>query len=189
MWTKKVPDASLVLPVRREYTERIFGEYQEYDPDSGMTEDEFFMKAALELAHECGECGEVPVGAVVVRDGKIVSLSSNGREVMRDATLHAETDAISKACGALGGWRLIGCTLYVTLEPCPMCAGAIINSRVPRVVIGAKDPNSGAMGSLVDLTSYPLGHKPEVIWGVLEDECSGELKSFFKKRREKNKET
>ena len=110
-------------------------------------------------------------------------ISSNKRETFGDATAHAETEAIRLACKKLGRWRLSDCELYVTLEPCPMCAGAILNSRIKRVVYGAKDPRGGALGSLVDLRSYPFFHKPEVVDGVLEDECRELLSEFFRKKR------
>ena len=116
-----------------------------------LNKDIEYMKSALELAKECAEQGEVPVGAVVVRDGEIIAAASNKRESFGDATAHAEVEAIRQACKRLGRWRLSDCELYVTLEPCPMCAGAILNSRIKRVVFGAKDPRGGAMGSLVDL--------------------------------------
>ena len=149
-----------------------------------MTE-EMFMRRALELAAEAAEAGEVPVGCVIVRDGKILSEGRNRRETDRNALAHAEIEAIEGACRALGGWRLTGCTLYVTLEPCPMCAGAIINARIPRVVYGAKDARAGAMGSLINVNSYPLNHHAQVENGVLADECAGILREFFSSRRRK----
>ena len=144
-----------------------------------------FMEKALSLARKAYMEGEVPVGAVVVKDGKIIARGYNRRESIKDATAHAELIAIQKACKKLGGWRLIGCTLYVTLEPCIMCAGAIVNSRVERVVIGAHDPKAGAMGSITDVTLLPVNHKPEIEYGVMEKECSGILKDFFRDLRKK----
>ena len=120
-----------------------------------MTEDERFMQAALELARQAADEGEVPVGAVVVRDGTVIAGGRNRREIGRHALAHAEIEAIDGACRALGGWRLGGCTLYVTLEPCPMCAGAIINSRIERVVYGTADPKAGSCGSVVNLFALP----------------------------------
>ena len=147
--------------------------------------DEKFMRRALELADEAASLGEVPVGAVVVMDGEIVAEGYNRREIDKNATAHAELLAIDAACKRLGGWRLHKCELYVTLEPCPMCAGAIVNSRIKRVIIGAKDVKAGALGSLINLNFYPLNHKPEVIFGVLEREATDLLRNFFKALREK----
>ncbi len=152
-------------------------------PYFGERNDEYFMSAALSLARLAASEGEVPVGCVITKDGEIISADYNGRETFRDAVYHAETAAISKACEKLGGWRLSGCTLYVTLEPCPMCAGAVWCARIPRVVIGAKDARAGALGSLINLNSYPLNHKPEVTFGVLEDECRMLMREFFLDRR------
>lgn len=143
-------------------------------------DDTKFMRLALDLAREAAAEGEVPVGAVVVKDGCVIATGRNRREVGKNALAHAELEAINGACQALGGWRLSGCTLYVTLEPCPMCAGAIINSRIDRVVQGAADPKAGSCGSLVDLFALPYNHKPELISGVLEAECSEILKAFFR---------
>ena len=157
-------------------------------PETAAERDAHFMKLALALAQAAAEDGEVPVGCVIVRDGKVLSADYNGRETFRDAAYHAETAAISSACRKLGGWRLIGCTLYVTLEPCPMCAGAIWNARIPRVVVGAKDPKAGAMGSLINLNSYPLNFKPKVEFGVCERECRDVLRAFFQVRRGKGEE-
>ena len=144
-----------------------------------------YMRRALELAAEAAEAGEVPVGCVIVREGKILSEGRNRRETDKNALAHAEIEAIDGACRTLGGWRLTGCTLYVTLEPCPMCAGAIVNARIPRVVYGAKDARAGAMGSLINVNSYPLNHHPRVEHGVLADECAGILREFFSSRRRK----
>ena len=143
------------------------------------------MRRALELAAEAAEAGEVPVGCVIVREGKILSEGRNRRETDKNALAHAEIEAIDGACRTLGGWRLTGCTLYVTLEPCPMCAGAIVNARIPRVVYGAKDARAGAMGSLINVNSYPLNHHAQVEHGVLADECAGILREFFSSRRRK----
>lgn len=145
--------------------------------------DEKFMRRALSLADEAAAIGEVPVGAVVVMDDEIISEAYNRREIDKNATAHAELIAINEACRKLGGWRLHKCELYVTLEPCPMCAGAIVNSRINRVVIGAKDAKAGAFGSLINLNFYPLNHKPEIVFGVLEKEAVMQLKSFFRRLR------
>lgn len=149
------------------------------------SEDELFMREAIGLALEAAERDEVPVGAVAVRDGKIIATASNTREQSKCATHHAEILAIEKACQALGGWRLPGVTLYVTMEPCAMCAGAIINARIPRVVYGAKDFRFGAFGSALDLNSAGLNHRPDVVGGVLGDECADILSSYFKNKRKK----
>lgn len=148
---------------------------------------EKYMKKALEQAELAFSEGEVPVGAVIVKDGKIISCARNNRERTADATGHAEIIAIREACQALGGWHLDGCELFVTLEPCPMCMGAIINSRLSRVTFGAKDAKAGACGSVIDLCAYPLNHKPTVENGILSDECSSLLSSFFIKRRDQRK--
>ena len=149
-----------------------------------MTErDAVFMRRALELAREAAAAGEVPVGCVIVRGGEILAEGRNRRETDKNALAHAELEAIGAACRRLGGWRLSGCTLYVTLEPCSMCAGAIVNARVPRVVYGAKDARAGAMGSVLNVNSYPLNHKAEVTGGVEEAECAALLRSFFLARR------
>lgn len=149
--------------------------------------DEEYMREALALAKKAFELGEVPVGAVAVWDGKIVGRGMNLRETDKNALRHAEITAIDEACKNLGGWRLWKCELYVTLEPCPMCAGAIINSRVKRVIYGASDPKAGSCGSLTNLFEMPYNHKPEVVSGVLEEECSALLSEFFAKLREKRK--
>ena len=142
-----------------------------------------YMARALELAREAAAAGEVPVGCVIVRDGAILAEGRNRREADKNALAHAELEAIDKACRTLGGWRLSGCTLYATLEPCPMCAGAIVNARVPRVVYGAKDARAGAMGSLINISSYPLNHHAEVVSGVCAPECAAVLREFFAARR------
>ena len=144
-----------------------------------------FMKIALSAAKEAAERGEVPVGAVIVRYGTdIISVESNLRETGKNALYHAEVRAIDAACKKLGGWRLPQCTMYVTLEPCPMCAGAVINSRIDRVVFGAYDKRAGAMGSVFDINSFGLNHICEVEGGVLEEESAALLREFFKKKRD-----
>ncbi len=147
--------------------------------------DEIFMRDALKLAQAAAGEGEVPVGAVMVQNNKIISVGRNRREAGRNALCHAELEAIDQACKALGGWRLWQCELFVTLEPCPMCAGAIINARIPRVVFGASDPKAGSCGSVVNLFELPYNHRPELVSGVLEAECSAVLTDFFRKLREK----
>lgn len=148
---------------------------------------EKFMRRALEKAKKAEALGEVPVGAVIVRDGKIIATGYNRRESGKNSLLHAEIIALNRACKKVGGWRLSDCDLYVTLEPCPMCTGAIINSRIRTVYIGAMDPKAGCMGSVCDLTEAPFNHKPQVVRGVLEKECSQVLSRFFQGLREKNK--
>ncbi len=145
--------------------------------------DEYFMREAIALAKEAAERDEVPVGAVIVKDGKIIAKASNTREESKCATHHAELLAIEECCRVLGGWRLPGVTLYVTMEPCAMCAGAIINARVPRVVYGAPDLRFGAFGSLINLAEVPLNHKPEILGGVLGEECRKILSDYFKAKR------
>ncbi len=147
-----------------------------------------FMRQALVLANEASNEGEAPIGAIIVRNGEIVGTGRNRREKDKNALGHAEIEAIDMACKRLGGWRLIGCTMYVTLEPCPMCAGAIINSRIERVVFGACDKKAGSCGSVTNLFELPYNHKPELVGGVLEDECSLVLTEFFKGLR-KQKQT
>ena len=142
------------------------------------------MRAALELAREAAKNGEVPVGCVVASpEGGIIGRGRNRREEGRDATAHAEIEAIRAACAALGTWNLSGCALFVTLEPCPMCAGAIINSRISTVVYGAKEPYSGSVGSVINLFEERYGHRPAVYGGVLKDECASLLRSFFEDLR------
>ncbi len=144
------------------------------------------MKKALRQAQLAYRSGEVPVGAVIVKDGKVIARGKNARETGKSAVLHAELSAIQKACKKLGGWRLTGCTLYVTLEPCIMCAGAIMNARIDRVVIAAADKKAGAYGGITDINALPVNHKPQVKTGVLEEQCSEILKDFFKQLRLKN---
>ncbi len=153
-----------------------------------MTYDEQFMRQALTLARLAADEGEVPVGAVVVCDGVVIGQGRNRRELGKNALAHAEIEAIDMACRSLGGWRLSGCDLYVTLEPCPMCAGAIINARIDRVILGATDPKAGSCGSLVNLFSLPYNHQPQLVLGVLEQECSGVLRDFFRTLRQKRKD-
>lgn len=149
---------------------------------------QFYMSRALELAGEAAAEGETPVGAVVVRnDGLIVGKGKNRRENGRNALYHAELIAIDEACRTLGGWRLGGCTLFVTLEPCPMCAGAIINSRLDRVVYAASDSKAGSAGSVTDLFALGYNHRPEIISGVMADESAALLKEFFSELRRKRK--
>lgn len=145
--------------------------------------DEQFMEEALRLAQQAADEGEVPVGCVIVKGTEIVGRGRNRRETAKNALCHGEIEAINDACSRLGGWRLWECTLYVTLEPCPMCAGAIINARIPRVVYGAGDQKSGACGSVCNLFSMSFNHHPVVEKGVLEDKCSALLQSFFKQLR------
>ena len=139
-----------------------------------------YMKAAIEQARLALDMGEVPVGAVVVKEGEIIAAAHNLVERNKDASAHAEMLALGMAAKAVGDWRLSGCTLYVTLEPCPMCAGAIINARIKEVVLGARDPRAGALGSLLDLNSYPLGHRVEIADRVLENECLELIRRFFR---------
>ena len=154
-----------------------------------LTDDEIFMEEAIKLALLAAQRDEVPVGAVAVRDGKIIASAFNTREESKCATHHAEILAIEAACRALGGWRLPGVTLYVTMEPCAMCAGAIINSRIERVVYGAKDFRFGAFGSALDINAAGLNHKVEVVGGVLGEKCAEILSSYFKNKRKKTENT
>ncbi|MEF9853243.1 MAG: tRNA adenosine(34) deaminase TadA [Hydrogenoanaerobacterium sp.] len=148
-----------------------------------MEQHEEYMRAALALAAQAAELGEVPVGAVVVKDGVVVGRGFNRREGGKNALAHAELIAIDDACRTLGGWRLFGCTLYVTLEPCPMCAGAVINSRIAAVYFGAYDKKAGSCGSVVNLFSLPYNHFPSLCGGILESECGNILTAFFKTLR------
>ena len=145
---------------------------------------EEYMSLALELAREAAAKGEVPVGCVIAGpDGAVIGRGRNRREESGDATAHAELEAIRQACAALGDWRLSGCTLFVTLEPCPMCTGAIINARIPTVVFGAREALSGSCGSVIDLFSERYGHRPAVYPGVLREECAALLRDFFRDKR------
>jgi tRNA(adenine34) deaminase len=148
--------------------------------EPALPQDEGFMRAALEEGAEAARLGDVPIGAVVVREGRIIARGQNRREAARDPTAHAELLALREAARHLGGWRLPGCTVYVTLEPCPMCAGALVQARVDRLVYGARDPKAGAAGSLVDLLhSIPFNHTVRVTAGVCEAECRALLQRFF----------
>lgn len=149
-----------------------------------MDFDNKMMMLAMEQADIAAREGEVPVGAVCVKDGEVVSVGRNRREIGKNALYHAEIEAIDAACKKLGGWRLWQCDLYVTLEPCPMCTGAIINSRIKRLVFGAYDKKAGSCGSVTDLFALPYNHKPEVIGGFMEEECAAQLTNFFKKLRQ-----
>lgn len=148
-----------------------------------------FMRRAAELAAISAAEGEVPVGAVVVKNGIIVGEGRNRRELSKNALSHAEIEAISNACHALGGWRLWQCEMFVTLEPCPMCAGAIINSRIKKVTFGAYDNKAGSFGSVINFNDLPYNHKPEIIGGEYESECAKMLSDFFAGLREKRKNT
>ncbi|MBQ5565274.1 MAG: nucleoside deaminase [Clostridia bacterium] len=148
---------------------------------------EFFMKIAIEQAKIAASIGEVPVGAVIVKDNDIIATAFNRRETGKNALYHAETDVIDKACQILGGWRLWQCELFVTLEPCPMCTGAIINARIPKVIFGAYDFKAGSCGSIVNLFEFPYNHKAELVGGILESECAALLSDFFKDLRLKRK--
>jgi len=153
-----------------------------------MPDREVYMTMALELAREAAQAGEVPVGCVITGpDGAVIGRGRNLREETGDASAHAELLAIREACNHLGDWRLEGCTLYVTLEPCPMCAGAIINSRIPTVVYGTKDALTGSCGSVLNLFEERYGHHPAIYGGVLEAECAGVLSEFFQTVRNKRK--
>lgn len=142
------------------------------------------MRLALEQAKRSFDEGEVPVGAVVTRNGEVVSVGRNRREYGKNALYHAEIEAIDEACKKLGGWRLWECEMYVTLEPCPMCAGAIVNSRIRKVYFGARDDKNGAVVSVMQMFDYPFTHKPEFEGGVMENECAAILSEFFKKLRD-----
>lgn len=151
-------------------------------------QDERYMREALAEAGIAREMDEVPVGAVIVYRGeRIIGRGHNEKETGKNALYHAELIAIDRACRELGGWRLPESTLYVTLEPCPMCAGAIVNARIGRVVIGTADPRTGAFGGVTDLNALPLNHKPEIVSGVLGEECASLLRSYFREKREKAK--
>lgn len=152
-----------------------------------MTDSEL-MGLALEEARKAAALGEVPVGAVVARNGEVVAAAHNTRETEKNALHHAELLAIDAACKKLGGWRLHRCDLYVTLEPCPMCAGALINSRMKTVYYGAPDPKAGSCGSLINLFALPYNHQPALVSGVLEQECADILRNFFRELRKKRKE-
>ena len=149
--------------------------------------DRDYMEQALALAREAAQEGEVPVGCVIVQGDEIVGRGRNRREHTKSALSHAEIEAIAQANQRLGGWRLWQCTLYVTLEPCPMCAGAIINARLRRVIYGTADPKAGSFGSVIDFNSLPYNHKPQLTAGVLQGECAGVLSDFFATLRARRK--
>lgn len=151
-------------------------------------QDQIYMQEALSLAAKAAALGEVPVGALIVWEGQIVGRGYNLREQSKSPLAHAEILAIQQACQALGGWRLHKATLYVTLEPCPMCAGAIINARIPRVVYGASDPKAGSFGSVLDFNQFPYNHAPLVEGGCLEEQCARLLTEFFRELRERKKQ-
>lgn len=144
---------------------------------------EVYMRQALALAREAAECGEVPVGCVIVRDGQVIGRGRNRREEKQHTGSHAEMEAIAGANESLGSWRLDDCTLYVTLEPCPMCAGAILNARIPRVYYGARDRELGACGGVLNLFMEDFPQRPALVGGILEEECRGVLTDFFRQLR------
>jgi tRNA(adenine34) deaminase len=153
-------------------------------PQHFFARDEYFMRLALREAERALEHDDVPVGAVIVHGGEVIGVGRNERELREDPTAHAETIAIREAARALGSWRLLNTVLYVTLEPCAMCAGAIVLGRIPRVVYGTTDPKAGAAGSVLDILSEPrLNHRPEVAGGLLAAECAELLRAFFRSRR------
>lgn len=153
-----------------------------------MNDNEKFMKAALKEARKAFDKDEIPVGAVIVKNGKIIARAHNSREISKNAISHAEILAIQKACKKLDAWRLLDCEIYVTLEPCPMCAGAIINSRISKIYIGTDDEKAGAVGSKLNLLQdYKFNHNVQVQKYILKEECSGILKEFFKNLRERKK--
>lgn len=167
-------------------TDKTTSEKSDNKNDSGealLDEDIFFMKKAIEVAKSQTVHGEVPVGAIIVKDGEVIASGTNHRETQKNCLCHAEIEAIGNACKSLGGWRLWQCTMYVTLEPCPMCAGAIINARLPRVVFGAYDKKNGSCGSVANLFLLSYNHKPEFRGGILQEECADLLKDFFKRLR------
>lgn len=155
--------------------------------------DEAYMQIALELARQAYEINEVPVGAIVVKKltGKIIGKGYNRREIDKNPLAHAEIAAIKQAAETLGGWRLLDCDIYVTLEPCPMCCGAIINSRIERVIFGAFDSKSGSVESIINMFDLPFNHKPKIVSGIMQKECSEILSDFFTelRKRLKNKKS
>ena len=161
---------------------------EELQTEALCEEDIHYMRRALALAEEAGAQDEVPVGALILHRGEVIAEAFNTRETSKCATHHAEVLAIEAACRRLGGWRLPDCTLYVTLEPCPMCAGAIVNSRIDRVVYAAPDLRAGAFGSVVNLNDLPLNHKPAVTGGVCGEESKSILATYFRAKRNKKKE-
>jgi tRNA(adenine34) deaminase len=147
--------------------------------------DEYFMREVLRMANKAAKADEVPVGAIVVRAGKIIGRAHNQVELLKDATAHAEMLALTQAEAAVGDWRLTDCDLYVTKEPCPMCAGALVHTRIRRVIFGCTDPSAGAAGSVMNLLQMPaLNHRCDITSGVLQDECAAILQNFFRKRRD-----
>jgi len=152
-----------------------------------VKDDEYYMREALALAEKAEVLGEAPVGCVIVLNGEIIGRGYNLRESSGNPLTHAEIIAINEACAHVESFRLVDCELYVTLEPCPMCAGACINSRIERVVYGASDPKAGSCGSVINLFELPYNHKPQITAGVLEQECSAILSRFFLSLRERNK--
>jgi tRNA(adenine34) deaminase len=157
------------------------------DPDIEMQNDESFMREALRLAAKAREADEVPIGAVVVRAGKIIGRAYNQVELLKDATAHAEMLALTQAEAAVGDWRLVDCDLYVTKEPCVMCAGALVHVRMRRVIFGCSDPGSGGAGGIINLLQHPaLNHHCELTSGLLHNECAAILQDFFRKKRNPN---
>ena len=187
-YTKRPEPDKAEIEKRRESIDAIIEKYS-CPPDYMEDRDRYFMRAAAELAELAVKYDDVPVGCVIVRDGSILTGDCNSKEFFRNPVNHAEMNAIGKASEKLGGWRLTRCELYVTLEPCPMCAGAIWAARIPRVVIGAKDPKHGAYGSVLDMNGYNLNHMPDVVFGVMKDECSQLLKDFFAFKRNKKEDS
>ncbi len=156
--------------------------------ESKMTQEEKYMREAIRQARKAEALREVPIGCIIVFDGKIIGRGYNRRTVDKNVLAHAELTAIRKACKKIGDWRLEGCTMYVTLEPCPMCAGAIVQARIPRVVIGCMNPKAGCAGSVLDLFHEPgFNHQVEMETGLLGEECSQLLKKFFKELREEGR--
>ncbi len=177
-------EAALLTDGLLRLTERKKSAIMEKNGGDAMTVEERFMQEALALAREAANDGEVPVGCVVTDGERIVGRGRNRRETAKNALSHAELEAIDEACRTLGGWRLWRCVLYVTLEPCPMCAGAIINARIPHVVYGAADAKAGSCGSLTNLFALPYNHRPTVTAGVCEEEARALLQDFFRRLRE-----
>src|SRR5437762_5897328 len=152
--------------------------------------DEYFMHEALRLANKAAAANEVPIGAVIVRARKIIARAYNQVELLKDATAHAEMLALTQAEAAVGDWRLHDCDLYVTKEPCPMCAGALVHTRIRRVIFGCADPSAGSAGSVMNLLQMPaFNHQCDIASGVLQDECAAILQNFFRKRRDEQSET
>lgn len=154
-----------------------------------LTEEERYMKEAIRQAHKAWKLQEVPIGCVIVKDGKIIARGYNRRNTDKNTLAHAELQAIRKASRVVGDWRLEGCVMYITLEPCQMCAGAIVQARIPRVVIGSRNPKAGCAGSVLNLLQVPkFNHQVELIEGVLEEECSAMLSDFFRELRNRKKD-